>query len=199
MCPGGGPDTLALLRCGSPRGRWAEGPLSLSPKAPGQGRGGGGRAPGSAQPEGVGAPQFPAPPTHRDAAAAAAAAAAAGGVGAAKPPPARRLPSAVPLSSAARPRHPVAAGASARVPHGRSGSGSGSRVIPRPFFFNGGHRDGGRGPPAALPLAAAPSRGRAPPWPPAPLGEGGCGGGARPPGESGALWSPRLARWGGAI
>ncbi|XP_056362978.1 collagen alpha-1(I) chain-like [Oenanthe melanoleuca] len=92
------------------------------------GRGGGGRAPGSARPEGVGAPQFPAPPTHRDAAAAAAAAAAAGGVGAAKPPPARRLPSAVPLSAAARPRHPVAAGASARVPHGRSGSGSGSRT-----------------------------------------------------------------------
>ncbi|XP_039576353.1 translation initiation factor IF-2-like [Passer montanus] len=34
VCPGGAPRPLAALRCGSPRGRWAEGPL---PEAPEQG------------------------------------------------------------------------------------------------------------------------------------------------------------------
>ncbi|XP_075374040.1 uncharacterized protein LOC142417339 [Mycteria americana] len=83
---------------------------------------------------------------------------------------------------------------------GRSGEGEGgffSRLIPSPFFFNGGHRDESRGPPAALSLAGAPSRGPAQRWPPSLLGEGGCSGAARPPGASSALESRPPSSLGG--
>lgn len=207
------PRRAAPLR--RPRGgQWAEGPL---PEVSSGGRGGGGRAPasssaGRAAVERVGAPQFPAPPPplRRDR-------------GTRRPlpllaeslprNPRRRVSSSLPLSGASVGGCPAAASWSASSPlsesppcrvaagAGRRGEGGEggffSRLIPSPFFFNGGHRDKSRGPPAALPLAGAPSRAPAQRWPPSLLGEGGCGGAARPPGASWALESRPPSSLGG--
>ncbi|XP_055575428.1 basic proline-rich protein-like [Falco cherrug] len=193
-------------RCGVPAGAVGGGPPPrgllgrAGRRRPSPGLSSAGRAAG----EGVGAPQFPSPPPPRQRDAAAAAA---GGVGAPKPPPAglllaspqrclcRRLPGRgilvrqLPLSASSPCR--VAAGA------GRERGGFLCRLIPSPFFFNGGHRDESRGPPAALPLAAAPSRGAARRWPPPPLGEGGCSGAARPLGACTASESRAPSSLGG--
>ncbi|XP_061868651.1 collagen alpha-1(I) chain-like [Colius striatus] len=192
-----------LRRPGGGSGRRAP-----SPRAAGGGRGGGGRAPGAPQPEGprgerVGAPQSPAPPPPRQRR---------GGRccwrSRCPEAPRRRVSSSLPLSGASVGGCPAAASWSARSPSAslphvasrRNREGEGgffSRLIPSPFFFNGGHRDESRGPPAALSLAGAPSRGPAQRWPPLLVGEGGCSGAARPPGAASALESSAPSSLGG--
>lgn len=124
------------------------------------------------------------------------------------PSPRRRVSSSLPLSGASVDGCPAAASWLARSPSAslahvasrpeRGGEGGfRSRLIPSPFFFNGGHRDESRGPPAALSLAGAPSRGPAQRWPPSLLGEGGCRSVTLPPGAPSALQSRSPSSLGG--